>query len=205
MSTGDGSGERPGGRTILAMTTTLDDQGLAEPFRAGDPDAVRAVYRRYAGSMLVLARSRLADPEQAHDAVQQAFLQAWRAAGSYDPRRPLSTWLYAITRRVCVDLYRRDRRRPALTETGDAPDAPVVDLAPVGVERDWQAHEVRAAVDGLRADERDIIRLAYFEGLSLPEVAERLDLPVGTVKSRSFRVHRRLAQQHGHLRAEAIA
>ena len=205
MSTGDGSGARPGGRTILAMTTTLDDQGLAEPFRAGDPDAVRAVYRRYAGSMLVLARSRLADPEQAHDAVQQAFLQARRAARSYDPRRPLSTWLYAITRRVCVALYRRDRRRPALTETGDAPDAPVVDLAPVGVERDWQAHEVRAAVDGLRADERDIIRLAYFEGLSLPEVAERLDLPVGTVKSRSFRVHRRLAQQHGHLRAEAIA
>jgi RNA polymerase sigma-70 factor (ECF subfamily) len=205
MSTGDGSAERACGRTILAMNTTRDDQGLAERFRAGDPDAVRAVYRRYAGSMLVLARSRLADPEQAHDAVQQAFLQAWRAAGSYDARRPLSTWLYAITRRVCVDLYRRDRRRPVLTETGDAPDAPVVDVAPAGVERDWEAHEVRAAVDGLRADERDLIRLAYFEGLSLPEVAERLDLPVGTVKSRSFRAYRRLAQQLRHLRAEAVA
>jgi RNA polymerase sigma factor (sigma-70 family) len=187
------------------MSATVDDPGLAERFRDGDPDAVRAVYRRYAGSMLVLARSRLADPEQAHDAVQQAFLQAWRAAASYDPSRPLATWLYSITRRVCVDLYRRDRRRPVLTETGDAPDGAVGDVAPDGVERSWAAHEVRGAVDGLRPEERDIIRLAYFDGLSLPEVAERLGLPLGTVKSRSFRAYRRLGEQLAHLRADAVA
>jgi RNA polymerase sigma-70 factor (ECF subfamily) len=186
------------------MSATVDDPGLAVRFRDGDPDAVRAVYRRYAGSMLVLARSRLADPEQAHDAVQQALLQAWRAAASYDPSRPLATWLYSITRRVCVDLYRRDRRRPVLTETGDAPDGAVDDVAPDGVERSWAAHEVRAAVDGLRPEERDIIRLAYFDGLSLPEVAERLGLPLGTVKSRSFRAYRRLGEQLGHLRADAL-
>ena len=187
------------------MNPTLDERALAAGFRAGDPEAVRAVYRRYASSMLVLARSRLADPERAHDAVQQAFLQAWRAAGTYDPRRPLSTWLYAITRRVCVDLYRRDRRRPDLTDTGAPPDEVVADVAPDGVEREWEAHEVRAAVDALRPDERDIIRLVYFDGLSLPDVAERLGLPLGTVKSRSFRAYRRLAHELGHLRTHALA
>jgi RNA polymerase sigma-70 factor (ECF subfamily) len=186
------------------MRATVEDPGLAVRFRDGDPDAVRAVYRRYAGSMLVLARSRLADPDQARDAVQQAFLQAWRAAASYDPSRPLATWLYSITRRVCVDLYRRDRRRPVLTETGDPPDGVVDDVAPDGVERSWAAHEVRAAVDGLRPEERDIIRLAYFDGLSLPDVAERLGLPLGTVKSRSFRAYRRLGEQLGHLRSDAV-
>jgi RNA polymerase sigma-70 factor (ECF subfamily) len=187
------------------MSERIEDLGLGARFRDGDPDAVRAVYRRYAGSMLVLARSRLADPELALDAVQQAFLQAWRGAGQYDASRPLSTWLYAITRRVCVDLYRRDRRRPVLTESGEAPDDAVADAAPTRTEQAWEAHEVRAAVDGLRPDERDIIRLAYFDGLSLPEVAERLDLPLGTVKSRSFRAYRRLAGQLGHLRESAVA
>jgi RNA polymerase sigma-70 factor (ECF subfamily) len=187
------------------MSATIDDRGLARRFRDGDPEAVRAVYRRHAGSMLVLARSRLADPERAHDAVQQAFLQAWRAAATYDPSRPLATWLYSITRRVCVDLYRRDRRRAVLTDSGDSPDEVVADVAPGGVERSWEAHEVRAAVDRLRAEEREIIRLAYFEGLALPEVAERLGLPLGTVKSRSFRAYRRLAQQLGHLCVDAVA
>jgi RNA polymerase sigma-70 factor, ECF subfamily len=187
------------------MSERVEQAELGDRFRRGDPDAVRAVYRRYAGSMLVLARSRLADPELAHDAVQQAFLQAWRAASHYDSSRPLSTWLYAITRRVCVDLYRRDRRRPVLTETGDAPDDAVVDAAPTRAEQAWEAHEVRAAVDALRPEERDIIRLAYFDGLSLPEVAERLDLPLGTVKSRSFRAYRRLADQLGHLREHSVA
>jgi RNA polymerase sigma-70 factor, ECF subfamily len=187
------------------MSERTEDPELGAQFGRGDPDAVRAVYRRYAGSMLVLARSRLADSQQAQDAVQQAFLQAWRAAATYDPSRPLSTWLYSITRRVCVDVYRRQQRQAVLTETGDAPEEAVVDVAPAGVERRWEAHEVRAAVDGLRSEERDIIRLAYFDGLSLPEVAERLDLPLGTVKSRSFRAYRRLAQELGHLRADAVA
>jgi RNA polymerase sigma-70 factor (ECF subfamily) len=187
------------------MSSRVDDPDLGRRFRDGDPDAVRAVYRRYAGSMLVLARSHLADAELAHDAVQQAFLQAWRAAARYDTSRPLSTWLYAITRRVCIDLYRRDRRRPLLTETGDAPDRSADEDGLAGAERSWEAWQVRAAVDSLRPDEREVIRLAFFEGLSLPEVAARMNLPVGTVKSRSFRAYRRLAAQLDGLRADAVA
>jgi RNA polymerase sigma-70 factor (ECF subfamily) len=187
------------------MSATVDDVDLGRRWRDGDPDAVRAVYRRYAGSMLVLARSNLSDPHLAQDAVQQAFLQAWRAAAHYDTSRPLSTWLYAITRRVCIDLYRRDRRRPLVTDDGDAPERAAADEAADHVERAWEAWEVRAAVDDLRPHERDVIRLAYFEGLSLPEVADRLGMPLGTVKSRSFRAYRRLASHLEHLRDAAVA
>ena len=71
------------------MHTTLSDAELAVRFRDGDDEIVRAVYRRYAGPMLSVARSSLRDRELAEEAVQQALLQAWRAAGSYDPARPL--------------------------------------------------------------------------------------------------------------------
>jgi RNA polymerase sigma-70 factor (ECF subfamily) len=148
--------------------------------------------------MLTVARSMLADAELANDAVQQAFVQAWRAASRYDTDRPLRPWLFAITRRVCIDLYRRDLHRPALTNTGDAPERPTTDVVGTDVELSWLAWEVREAVDSLAAEEREVIRLADLEGYSLPEVAARLQVPLGTVKSRSYRGHRRLAARLAH-------
>jgi RNA polymerase sigma-70 factor (ECF subfamily) len=107
------------------------------------------------------------------------------------------------TRRVCIDLYRRDRRAPDLTETGDAPDGRAPDDVEVSAERSWAAWEVRRAVESLRPEEREVIRLAHFHGLSLPEVAQLLDIPVGTVKSRSNRAYRHLAQVLDHARRSA--
>lgn len=179
----------------------LDSQ-LATRFRDRDPDAVQAVYRRFAGPMLTVARASVGDRDLAQEAVQQAFVQAWRAAATYDPSRPLSSWLYTITRRVCIDLYRRERRQPEVTESGEVPSgATGPDDVAVTAERSWQAWEVRRAVDSLREDEREVIRLSHFEGLSFPELAERLGIPIGTVKSRSHRAHRRLSERLQHLRA----
>src|SRR5438309_1975520 len=96
------------------MSTTDDERDLALRFQTGDPDAVRQVYRRYAGPVHTLCRSLLGDPALVDDAVQQTFLQAWRAAGRFDPSRPLSAWLYAIGRRVCIDEYRKARRAPVV-------------------------------------------------------------------------------------------
>ena len=70
---------------------------------------------------------------------------------------------------------------------------------PIAFERTWEAFEVRAALDQLPSDEREVVRLAHFEGLTHSEIADRLDVPVGTVKSRSFRAHRRLAGLLAHL------
>ena len=97
-----------------------DDAALVAAFRAGDEDAVAVVYRRYAGPMQATARWMLRDHALAADAVQQAFLQAWRSADRFDADRPLAPWLFQITRRVCIDTIRATavaRSRPAWATT----------------------------------------------------------------------------------------
>jgi RNA polymerase sigma-70 factor, ECF subfamily len=175
-----------------------DDAALAQRFREGDEDAVRDVYRRYAGAMYTSARWLLRDDARAADAVQQAFLQAWRSAASFDTSRPLSPWLFQITRRVCIDAIRRARRRPVTTELIGEGDLGAVDDT-AEVERSWTRWEVRRAIGQLPPPERDVARLAYVDGLSHREIAGRLGLPVGTVKSRTSRVQAKLAGALAHL------
>jgi RNA polymerase sigma-70 factor (ECF subfamily) len=134
--------------------------------------------------------------------VQQTFLQAWRAAGRFDTTRPQSAWLYAIARRVCIDEYRKASRAPAVARDDDTIDGVVEGPS---LDRAWTVWEVRRAIDELPADERLVVRLASLEGWSLPEIADHLGLPLGTVKSRSFRAHRRLAAALAHLRADEPA
>jgi RNA polymerase sigma factor (sigma-70 family) len=180
-------------------TPTLDchDYELAVRFRNGDPDALRVVYRRYSGPIFALCRSMLADREQARDAVQQTFLQAWRAAERFDPGRPLSTWLNMICRRVCIDSYRRDRRPlGALTPSGVLHEVPTDGPS---IERTWTVWEVRRAVDRLPEQEREIVRLSHLEGWSMSQIADQLGVPIGTVKSRSHRAHRRLIESLSYL------
>ena len=173
-----------------------DDAELAQRFREGDEDAVRDVYRRYAGAMYTTARWLLRDDARAADAVQQAFLQAWRSAASFDTSRPLAPWLFQITRRVCIDAIRHSLRRPATTELIDEVDFGSVDDT---AERSWTRWEVRRVISRLPPHERDVARLAYVDGLSHREIAGRLGLPVGTVKSRTSRVQAKLAVALAHL------
>jgi RNA polymerase sigma-70 factor (ECF subfamily) len=168
------------------------DASLAARFRDGDADAVTEIYRRYSGPMYALARRMLRDPTVAADVVQQAFLQAWRSAGSFDTSRRLAPWLYQITRRVCIDTIRRDRRRPIPVELADDAAVGSADDSEA-IERSWTTWQVRAAIDQLPPRERAVARLAHAEGLTHREIAVRLDLPVGTVKSRMSRAHERLA------------
>jgi RNA polymerase sigma-70 factor (ECF subfamily) len=178
-------------------TVERHDYELGVRFRDGDPDAIREVYRLFSGRVFALCRSILADSEQARDAVQQTFLQAWRAADRFEPDRPLSTWLNMICRRVCIDSYRRDRRAlEALTPTGSLND---VSTDGPSMERTWTAWEVRRAVDQLPDPLREIVRLSHLEGWSLAQIADRLDVPIGTVKSRSHRAHRRLVDSLAYL------
>lgn len=171
-----------------------DDTELNARFRLGDETAVRAVYQRYGGAMFAVAMSMLRDRDLAADCVQQAFVRAWRASKSFDPGRQLRPWLATITRRVAVDIYRREAR------TRSEPRADVDDtVVPISFERTWEAFEVRAALDQLPEDEREVVRLAHFERLTHSEIADKLRVPVGTVKSRSFRAHRRLAGLLSHL------
>jgi RNA polymerase sigma-70 factor (ECF subfamily) len=171
-----------------------DETELNNRFRLGEEAAVRAVYRRYGGAMFAVAMSMLPSRDLAAECVQQAFVKAWRASKSFDPGRELRPWLATITRRTAVDIYRREAR------TRSEPHADVDDtVVPIAFERTWEAFEVRAALDQLPDDEREVVRLTHFEGLTHNEIADKLQVPVGTVKSRSFRAHRRLARLLSHL------
>jgi RNA polymerase sigma-70 factor (ECF subfamily) len=174
-------------------------------FRDGDPDAVRAVYRAYGGVVFGVAYKLLGDRGLAEEAVQQTFVQAWRGAHSFDPTRELGPWLATIARRVAVDIHRREERRAHGTIDDVHAGHPAVTTLPPTVDTAFEVAEVRAAVGALPAEERDVVRLQYLEGLTQAEVAQRLGVPLGTIKSRSSRAYRRLAARLGHLRDDAGA
>lgn len=167
-------------------------------FNAGDPEAVRELYSRYGRAVFTVSFGALGDRGLAEEAVQQTFLQAWRGAGGFDPNRDPAPWLYAIARRVAVDVYRRERRH----QDHEGSDAEVAVLSP-SFEGTWEAWEVRSALDELTDDERAIMRATHYLGLTHEETAERLGIPVGTVKSRSYRAHKRMASLLAHLREES--
>ncbi len=167
-------------------------------FRDGDPGAVGELYNRYGGAVFTVAYRALGDRSLAEEAVQQTFLQAWRAAAKFDVERDPAPWLYAIARRVAIDLYRREKRHDS-----DRAELEVAVL-PHSFEGAWEAWEVRSALDRIPDEEREILRATHFLGLTQEETAERFGIPVGTVKSRSYRAHRRMARLLSHLR-EATA
>jgi RNA polymerase sigma-70 factor (ECF subfamily) len=172
----------------------FDDRELARRFPAGDETIVRAVYERYGRAVHTVAYSIVHDATTAADVVQSTFLNAWRASARFDPDRELGPWLYSIARRQAIDTLRREgRSTPAEPETLDRAESPA------SLEQTWEAWQVRLAVDQLADDEREVVRLSWFAGLSHPEIAEQLGVPVGTVKSRSHRAHRRLASLLAHV------
>jgi RNA polymerase sigma-70 factor, ECF subfamily len=170
----------------------MDD--LGERFRSGDTSAMTELYHRFAGAVTTVARSALWSDDLVADAVQQTFVKAWNARADFDPDRPFAPWLYAIARRVAIDIVRRERRR-------QGPEPVDADLAvlPADLSEVWETYEVRVALDGLPVDEREVLRLHYFEGRTHVEIARMLGIPIGTVKSRSHRAHGRLGDALGHL------
>ena len=178
---------------------------LGERFRGRDERAVTEVYRRYFAPMYATALNLLGDHELAADAVQQAFIQAWRAADRFGPERELRPWLYAITRRTAVDVYRRNRRAAAqvsLDAVGAELPAAEQPRAKT-LEGAWDTWQVRRALAQLPPDERRVLELAYFDEYTQSEIAAVLRLPLGTVKSRTVRAQRRLAGLLTHLRDHA--
>jgi RNA polymerase sigma-70 factor (ECF subfamily) len=174
---------------------------LMDRFAAGDADAVRELYQRFGRPVFTVAYSSLRDRSLAEEAVQQTFLQAWRAAGRFDPIRDPGPWLYAIARRVAVDLYRRERRHAGRQPLDDDVDFAVL---PQSFEQTWESWQIRLALDGMPKEQRDVIEATHFLGLTHEEAARWLGLAVGTVKSRSYRAHKRLGSLLAHLK-EATA
>jgi RNA polymerase sigma-70 factor (ECF subfamily) len=165
-------------------------------FRAQDVDALAAVYDRYHRAVWSVTMRTIGADHLAQEAMQDTFIRAWQAAASYDLARPLGPWLLTIARRTALDLIRREFRP---TRGGHEEEQDAVIEAP-GIDQAWLSWEVQEALGKLNDEEREIVRLSFFEDLTQAQVAERLKIPVGTVKSRSHRAHRRLAELLGHVR-----
>ena len=185
---------------MLLTHPTAIDARLRARFRDGDPDAVRAVYAAYGRLVYSVAHSVLGERGLSEEATQQTFLKAWRAAASVDPARELGPWLATIAKRVSLDVYRREMRRSARPLEVVPADDPALVSPAFAVEDACDGWEVRQAVSLLPEDERDVVRAQHFEGLTHEQIATRLGIPMGTVKSRSYRAHRRLASALRHLR-----
>jgi RNA polymerase sigma-70 factor (ECF subfamily) len=163
----------------------LDDAALIAEAARGEVKALAALYDRYSQLMLNVAQRILGDREIAEDLVHDVFVEAWRNAASYDPSRgSVRTWIMVRLRSRALD-----RKRSAVFRREVA-----VDKLPVGTDDGSAADElaaapdrelVRAALAELPDEQRQVLELAYFEGLSSTEIAKRMDSPVGTVKSRT--------------------
>src|SRR5436190_3362057 len=166
----------------LAQVT---DEALLALVARGDDLALAELYDRFGGVAYGLALRILRDAVLAQDAVQEAFLAAWRTAVSFDPARgTASTWLLTLVHRRAVDLVRREDRR----RTASLDDLPVAagDATDETAEVRERRRAVQAALAELPDEQREALELAYYAGLSQSELAERLGLPLGTVKSRMF-------------------
>lgn len=166
----------------LSPVEPLMDGDWMERFRAGDDLALRQAFDRYGGMVQRVGLLRLGNHHDAEDLVQQVFVRAWRGRDGFDPARGSpGAWLLGIARRLIADRYAaldRDRKILAAAEsiaplaTGVSADDRVVDRVVVGDD-----------VNGLPDEQRMVVRLAFYGGLSHAEIAATTGLPIGTVKS----------------------
>jgi RNA polymerase sigma-70 factor (ECF subfamily) len=186
----------PDAGVTQAVSVSSLGRDILQRFRAGDVAALGAIYDRFSRQVWSVSMSVLRDRHLAEDATQETFLRAWRAASGYDPDRgDLAPWLFTIARRTAIDVQRRESRP---TQGGHTGEQDVVVRSP-GIEQAYEVWQVRTALEELPPQERDVVRMSHFQEMTHHEIADALDVPVGTVKSRSYRAHRRLAGRLAHL------
>jgi RNA polymerase sigma-70 factor (ECF subfamily) len=162
---------------------------LGARLAAGEEGAINECYSAL-GPMVLGYLRRFVPRDEAEDVLQRVFYEVWRNRDRYDPARSLEAWMLGIARKRAIDqLRRRHANVVPLEELRDIAGDDGRELA----ERYARATEVRAALERLPAEQREVLTLAYFGDLTQTQVAERLGVPLGTVKARTFRGLRRLA------------
>lgn len=161
-----------------------EDVRLMRRLAHGEEEALAALYDRHGRVAFALAIRIVGDPETAEEVVQEVFLAVWRRAATYDVGKgSVRGWLLAAARNRAIDMLRMRQARPRTTRFDELPlisgdDPARAALAAV------DAAALRTAVAALPVDQRTAVELAYFAGLSYPEIAAQCGIPLGTVKSR---------------------
>jgi len=166
---------------------SLADEELMELVDAGDTRAFEVIFDRHAGAGYSLALRMCGRRALAEDIVQEAFLSLWRSGSGYDRARgSVRSWVLSAVHNRAVDALRRTGAKTGrdVSDEGIAERLPAREATDAEVERRDESRRVRAALDELPPDQRQVIELAYFAGLSHSQIAEMLDLPPGTVKGR---------------------
>lgn len=165
----------------------LADEELMELVDGGDTRAFEVIFDRHAGAGYSLALRMCGRRALAEDIVQEAFLSLWRSGSGYDRARgSVRSWVLSAVHNRAVDALRRTGAKTGrdVSDEGIAERLPARDATDAEVERRDESRRVRGALDELPADQRQVIELAYFGGLSHSQIAEMLELPPGTVKGR---------------------
>jgi RNA polymerase sigma-70 factor (ECF subfamily) len=167
----------------------LSDEALVALVARGDEAALGELYDRVGRIAYGLARRVLRDDRLAEDAVQEGFLAVWRSAAAFRAERAkASTWILTLVHRRAVDLVRREERRRAepLSQETSAGVGEVADATDEAAWLRFERERVQAALRQLPDLQREALELAYYGGFSQSELAERLGVPLGTIKSRMF-------------------
>jgi RNA polymerase sigma-70 factor (ECF subfamily) len=185
----------PAAATKTYPQEKANDLALIKRVAGGDESAFSALFDRWQPVVRAVADRILADADEADDVVEETFWQAWRGAARFDASRgSVQTWLLTIARTRSLDRLRARRRRRE--ESADATDedgtSSIATLAAdpnsdssIGAEHEERSRLVRTALAGLPAEQRTTLELAYFAGLSQSEIAEKMNEPLGTVKTRT--------------------
>lgn len=177
--------EQPGKLAKLSLQT---DAELYLALKAGQDEAFGMIYDRHAGLVYGLALKILGNPQEAEDLTQDVFLYLARTS-TYEPTRgSLRTFLAILTRSRSLDKVRsHSKTRDLLGQWQNNQEQNVTESVFEQVSRSEQSQEVRAALAQLSAEQQQILHMAYYDGLSQSEIAERLQIPLGTVKARARR------------------
>jgi RNA polymerase sigma-70 factor, ECF subfamily len=185
----------PAAATKTYPREKADDLALIGRVAVGDESAFSALFDRWQPVVRAVADRILSDADEADDVVEETFWQAWRGAARFDASRGgVQTWLLTIARTRSLDRLRARRRRRE--ESADAVDdegsSSISTLtadqgadSSAGAEHEEQRRMIRTALAGLPAEQRATLELAYYEGLSQSEIAEKMNEPLGTVKTRT--------------------
>jgi RNA polymerase sigma-70 factor (ECF subfamily) len=182
----------------LPFSPPGDDEQLLLKVAEGSRPAFAALYERFSTPLYSLALKILANETEAQDLLQEVFLSVWNKAATYRVERGSAfSWVVAQVRNRAIDRIRSRRRRGELLEE-NAPDlepsGSVVPSSSENYEKSDRARHVRSALSQLSEEQREVLRLAFFEGLTQVEIAEKLEEPLGTIKARAYRGMARLRE-----------
>jgi RNA polymerase sigma-70 factor, ECF subfamily len=179
-------------RYAKRFSEQLGDEALIARVARGDTTALEILYDHYASSVLGVSLKVIGNQTLAEDVLQETFWRVWQSAATYQSQRgSFTSWLFRIARNLAIDVHRRRKARPqTISETADAnpildeiPD-PDMDV-PEQAQSNFQAQQVRNALRNLPPDQRQVIEMAYFYGMTRQEIAEATGEALGTIHTRA--------------------